>query len=476
MTFTEDYGRGLTSLFASARAFAGFAQRLGVPTENPDIPTARVSFDPEVKRILFEINPDFIEPLTDSEVAAVIAHETYHVLLRHFDSMFDTNTYPDKESLEEACECIINDGLIAHIGHDLPEGHYSGPEYFEQDFSWFSTREGYDFIVNKKKSDSEKTHSSDDNEDADDNDDSNQASSSKGSTDDSDSQGHNHQTPTGCSGFDIDEKDYDDFKEEVARAINRAIGVQTEELPEDVSDMLADFNADPNMPQITQQWSIGHSSSRSTAFVQANDSLNLNWKFLLAKINPKILSAGRPKYRDSWHAPRRKMISSYPDVILPTRRKDPHGSGRGSDVPRVILALDMSYSIPDDLIEKLASLADSIPSDIIVPEPVTWSDWVMPFDSKTRGIVARAGTNIDAVFNYAAKREVETGGKPYVIVITDGDCRFGDPTITMTPKNMETLKSRWFWVGIESQDVLMIKSRFSQVITPNNVYALQDFI
>ena len=103
-------------LSLSSRAFSNMVQRLGYPISNEGIPTAQVQLNMDEQRIEFLINPNFIAELSDSDIAAVLAHEAYHVLLDHLSEMADEDTYPLRAILIDAQECIINDSLPSSVG------------------------------------------------------------------------------------------------------------------------------------------------------------------------------------------------------------------------------------------------------------------------------------------------------------------------------------------------------------------------
>lgn len=547
MTFHDDYTRGFEVLSISAEVFARLSQSIGQPVPNADIPTACVSFDPVQKVIRFEMNPDYISKLSDEEVGAVISHETYHVLLNHFADLPDRKKYPNLKALIQAQECIINDGLFGNVGLDLPNGVLSGPEMYQKDFSLFSTKEGYDFIVGEQppaeesgqgekseqgssdsksdssssgnssnsdgdddsdEKDSEAGASSDENsdpkDDPKDNDskgdaepDADKDGSEKddtGESEDSDensdegSNGDDNEDPEDsdgdsptdhmCGGMNISEDDLQAFKDAVSDAINHAMyGISPDEVPSNVTDTIEAMAHEEGMSIDASGWSVGPIDKSTEYLTQPHADLDLKWADLLARINPKIKSTGRPRQKESWHAPRRKMIGSYPEVILPTYRRKEDPEHKGDSVPMVILALDMSYSIPEYLIQKLASLADSIPSDIIKPHPVTWSNSVLFFDTTARRIVRRSGTNIDNVYDYADKIEKETKTKPYVLVITDGDCRFGGSDYSL-PSRMDRKRvaERWFWMATEPSKLKLIKRNFGEYSPDKNIYSIADFM
>lgn len=514
-SFFNDYKRGMEALFAYAPLFAPFAQALGTP--KPDSThRAAVAFDKNTKRITFVMDPEYIATLTDEEIGAVIAHETYHVVLQHLLDLDNRKMYPDVTSLVDAQECIINDGLEDNLGLALPENCRYGTELYNQSFAWFSTKQGYDFIrdFKKKQEEDDQNQQSDEESDSDgqasgggagadsgsgsnspenqdeeqsdgqssggdQNSDSKSEDDSENTTEDGsgtesgDDSDDDHAGHGFCGGIQVDEEDLGDFVKAAKKMIQGTLDQMDQPLPTDLSDALTDFD----------QPSFGIGNSTDSVFAGQTDNMNMNWRELLAKIDPRVKSRGRLRARDTWARPRRRMMDSYPNVILPSKRvQDPNPNKRGSDLPVFLIALDLSGSIPESLTTKLVSLVEQVPAEFIVPHPVTWSDSVLPWDAETRRIVLKSGTNIDEVYNYAEGLAKENGKPPYVLVITDGDCGFGrsDLYFSNPPRvnvDLEVLNSKWFWMGISPGDTGRITYNFVNKghANANHVFDLKDF-
>lgn len=522
--FMDDYSRGMEMLSLSGRAFANLAQGLGYPIANESIPTAQVQLNMDEQRIEFVINPNFIADLSDSDIAAVIAHETYHVLLDHLSEMADVDTYPLRKILIDAQECIINDSLPSSVGFETMDGTYKGMERHNQDFSNFTTQEGYDFILNKEKEEEEQKDSDQDqdqkpSEDKDDSKDSSDKGdqdqpkdssedekSDEDSDQDADAQAGNggaSEEPgdadaqgggqggagadepqggdtvsgapaEGCHGVVITGEGSDDAKK-VLKALGEAItkavsGIDQNDLPMDIQDALDELR--DNGGDIPQPGYSQGQPKDGFNKIDAYSELNVNWRELLQEINPKMKHSGRPKHKDSWHAPRRRMLHSYPNVILPTRvRLDDPNTKKGDSIPSFVIALDMSGSIPERLLGTLAAFARSVPEKLIKAFPITWSDGHKVFDpERPRDMVQRGGTTLSTVMTYVKKVEKETGTKPYVLVITDG--------AYYVPQEWDKaeIMERWYWMGIQSQDVNNILNSTGAWTTKERVFDLNKFI
>lgn len=526
MTFKQDYMRGLDALHDYAPFFYRIMRFLGVPAENYSIPTAQVSFNPADKTVLFEINPDLIKDMSDEEVGFVVAHEAYHVLLRHLNELQMVDDFPDNMSLVYAHEAIVNDTVKNILGLDHPDMDLVFGERFGADFSGFSTRQGYDWITQNQEqdenvnsgSDDEQSENNENSEDSSDNTsgngsgDSAEGSSDTNSDSDSDSdsansdengdQGENNTEETDQDGSDTDNADsseqdgngkpqygvcggvqvpegyMQDFMKVVADALQDTVADAkdaNESIDGDLLTVLDDFGADTGV-DITGGYGIG--SNTGSMFVGQMDDMNLDWKTLVAEINPDIMSAGGgPKYKDSWRAPRRTMMSVYPKVILPKSVRETGSENNGSEVPTFILALDMSVSIPTHLIAGLANLADTVPEKFVKVMPITWADEVKVFDTKKKEIVRRGGTNIGAVWDYSQKVKKQIGKEPYVFVITDGQCSFNDFYYsTWDDRNAPIVQKNWYWGAIDDPSVKSIKHYMRREVDPNKVYKVEDFL
>jgi predicted metal-dependent peptidase len=147
----------------------------------------------------------------------------------------------------------------------------------------------------------------------------------------------------------------------------------------------------------------------------------MNWNRLLAKINPKVLEAGKKtKIKYDWTKQNRKMVSVYPRAIVPkVKTKDPKPSDKGDSIPVLVIALDLSGSIPRSLVGMLQGLLEDIPEKLIKAYPCTWGTQLYPY--VPGGQLGNGGTDIQNVVKYVKQIKQETNTDPYVLVITDGE-------------------------------------------------------
>lgn len=530
MSLREDYIRGLDAIHDYAPYFYRIMLFVGVPVENYQIPTAQVSYNPRDKKILFEINPDLVAEMSDEEVGFVIAHEAYHVLLNHLYESMDVDEYPDSKTLINAHEAIINDTVDGIIGLDAPQIGLIFGQLFGADFSGFSTREAYDWIAkqnensennlgssnsndssdqsekgNGSKDNAKSGDKSEENTEKDSENDSNSVEKSEddeshendmkeskngdsdsedSSSDSNDSAESNNSQSSGtqaCGGIVIPEGFEKEFNEVLAQDLKdgmKDVKSNKENVPTDFIDILDSIGVETGI-DVTGGYSIGNNTG--SMFAGRMDDMNLDWKMLIAEFNPKIMASGGSKFRDSWTSPNRRMISVYPKVVMPNRVRKDNSGDNGDDVPTFILALDMSYSIPERLIAGLANLADTVPEKFVKVMPVTWSDYVKEFDTNTKEIVQRSGTNIGGVWEYSQKVKKEIGKEPYVFVITDGECFFPNRysysyDFNSCPINDSVVQKNWYWGAIQSKDINKIKKNMSQQVDPEKVYLVDNFL
>lgn len=464
MTLFNDYIRGLEVLEFVSPKLGRFARALGTPVSSEAVPRAAVSFNGDIDNIEFHLNEEYISALTDTEIAAVLAHESNHVILNHlkerYDKVFENDNY-----IVEAHECIINDQIPMKYGIDLPENTYSGPESFGENFAHLTSAEGYEivkkFYENEEKNEPEDSESDDSNDDGDSQD---QSSGNAGSGDSAGSESGSGE-PIACDGFDLSDEDADAAKDAVSKAIAVAFdGDDPEEiereLGSDARDSIEDAMDDASDPNPGgTQYSIGPGGGASVnAERYFGSQVVMNWAKLLEKIDPKILSRGRTQQVTNWTRSHPAMASVYPNVILPSRRKV-GGTGRNKKnaKPAVILALDFSGSIPASILGTLVELAESLPDDRVTPEVITWSDDIQVYD-ENKLTVKRRGTNFPKMIQWVHSYEQKHNIEAYVICVSDG--KFSSQV------NYED--SRFHFVKIDKNDSVL-RHDFA------NVYDLQDF-
>ncbi|CAM6003635.1 unnamed protein product [Sphagnum balticum] len=413
---------------------------MGEPVFTSKEETAFLEVD-NTKHIRFNFNPDFILGPNQDMIPGVIAHEAYHLVLDHFREIADKATFPDTKRLVKAQEIIVND-IIENIYHmPLPEDFWRGKDVLGQDCSQYTSKQIYDLLE-------------------DENDQQESPSGSGGQGEGESQDPHQH----GCGGTHGDgdseqQQNAQDLQDAFDNLLQDAADKEGKSKEELMNDALNDHSG-------------GFSLNGPGGETDGNLSRErLNWKHLLAKINPKIMSSGSPKRRtqNNWMKPNRRMISIYPNAILPTVEPvTSSDDGDGDTIPTFVIALDLSGSIPDHLITTLQGLLEDIPEDLIKAYPCTWSSTLVPFDPKTRKVCVRSGTRLSLVCDYVKKIQAETKTDPYVMVITDG--QVGSKSYWQ--ENGKNPGNTWYWMAIDNSSMGDCRNAAD---SPDLVYNVKDF-
>jgi len=110
-----DLNMHVARLLMNEPFFAALSRRID-KSENRGIPTAAVFVDPKTAQFHMWYNPEWFAGLTDTERAAVLKHEFYHLIFEHV-----TGRRPDGENMmtwNYATDLAIN----SHLQGELPEG------------------------------------------------------------------------------------------------------------------------------------------------------------------------------------------------------------------------------------------------------------------------------------------------------------------------------------------------------------------
>lgn len=518
--FTESLAKfreGLEELLFLNPTLGSMARAMGTPVWDSQQNTAYVTYDSNNKSIMFAFNPDFILQIPTEQVAAVIAHESYHVLLKHLDEFRMDHVYPNKDALQKAQECIINDTVENVHLLKLPDFVMRGKNIVGCDCSPYDTKTVYDMLNSEVDNTDSRSNNSQDrrkppsdgvssgsgsdtgsgesggsesNSDGSDNTngtgDESQGADNTGKNDkDSDVNGKDANTDEdGSAETDVDSpsntgsKEKEDNKsdsdnapveyepcggfqmnnasmDEIANAFGRIISDAAHENGQTIDDFLEDAYAGG-----------GFSISGAAGYTDAVISdARMNWKMLLAEINPKVLEAGKKnrKIRNNWARYDRRLAGSYPDVIIPkVDHLKPKNNDKGDTLPVFIIALDLSGSIPRTLVKTLQGFLDDIPEKLIKAYACTWSSSLVPYD-ESKKVVYSGGTNIQKVVDYVNKIKMETKTDPYVLVITDGQYSH----------NHRKPGKKWFYMGVTQRDVPYIKRTHN--VGDDVVYYVGDF-
>lgn len=435
--FERSFKDGLLELLYLDPNLGTIASRLGMPVVDNTISNASLKWDRQSQKIVFAFNEEFAENADEEMLASVILHETEHLIFDHIPERIEKN-FPNKKILHMAQECINNDIIDTIYQLPLPDDAITGRELLGKDCTSLSTKQVYDLIIDNMppqegegdgQSESQKRQSGQSGQGGGHN-------KSGGHNDENDegdgnnsSDGHNHNEKGGCGGIQVDDDDLLDVEDYLKGLMKQAAHAQNKTYEE-------------MMDEINNTKSGGYSPTGSKiGGPNAPSPTRMNWVQLLAKINPKVLEAGKKtKIKYDWTKQNRRLISVYPKAIVPkVHTKDPKPSEKGDSLPVLVIALDLSGSIPSSLVYMLQGLLEDIPEKLIKAYPCTWGTYLHPYEPG--GPLGNGGTNIDNVSAYVKKIQDETHTDPYVLVITDGEF----------PVNFERPGKDWFFMAIDDR-------------------------
>ena len=378
--FERSFKDGLLELLYLDPNLGAIALGLGMPVIDNSVSTAGLRWDKREKRIVFAVNEEFLENSDEEMIASVILHETEHLIFDHVSERIE-DVFTDKKILHMAQECINNDIIDTIYQLPLPDDAITGRELLHKDCTSLSTKQVYDLLVDQmppqegegegdpngqkgkkgQKGQGGKGqpggNSGGQGEDEDDSD------GGGGEGDESEDEDDQQQQPKGgCGGIQVDDEDVFDVEDYLKDLVDKTAQDKG-------------MTADEFMDEINNTKSGGYSPTGAKISEMRNASpTRMNWTQLLGKINPKVFEAGKKtKVKYDWTTQNRRLISVYPKAIVPkTKTKDPKSSTKGDSIPVLVIALDLSGSIPRNLVKMLQGLLEDITEKLIKAYPITW--------------------------------------------------------------------------------------------------------
>lgn len=428
----KDYKRGLEALYSADPDMYHFVRGMGIPhpESSGTFATALVNDNKGNWRYVFVVNPDYSKSMTDEQVGFALAHEVEHILrLHHFE--FDDEYYSNKRILTAVHEYTINDALLETLALDAPDGVMFGENDWDQSFSDFTTREGYDWIM-------ENALDTDDPESA-----MQDLLQKIAGAMDGESCDHGQSGQQGDSSGDPSDEDVKDAVGKMIADAFKSAASEGDNLSDDA--VFKASEAESNGVNIPGGYSLNKPAGYFTQLGDTDESISMNWGEVLKKINPEFKMGGSDE--DSvyeWRFPNRRYTHCYPKMIVPHYRENLGDEYENGSLPVLIFALDWSGSIPDSAIEIMSSLIDNLPERYFKVRAVSWASELMEFDTETRELVYRGGTDLRLVENYANKVKEENDGiDPHVLVVTDMGFDYG-----YYPEDPDLFLSNWHWANV----------------------------
>jgi len=118
MTF--DLNKHVARLLMNEPFFAALSRT--VDKKVGPIPTACVRVNPDTARFEMMYNPEFLAPLTDTELTGILKHEFYHLLFEHVTGRMPEEVRADFAKYGKCWNFATDLAINSHLINELPEG------------------------------------------------------------------------------------------------------------------------------------------------------------------------------------------------------------------------------------------------------------------------------------------------------------------------------------------------------------------
>jgi hypothetical protein len=387
---------------------------IGSPRPTGVISTAAVSVpldkDP-FKDYHFIFNPQFADKLNTEEMAFVLAHETMHILLNHL-RLFQSPKFDDKQRLNIAADCVINDYLVANMGFNFPVSidGCRGEEIVGFNCANATVREVYDKVPPSPPCDG------------------------------SCQPGGGGQPCDGSCGkgqHPLSDKVLDDH--DWLHGASQAEQDKADETGDDNNALPADLERTKDDDDFQTALPPGTGIGDKVQFMQDN-AVSLKWASLLEEIHPFMYKHG-PKPRAAWHRTPRKL-AGMPQTRLPVHERA-SSDYQGRNKPAIVMALDTSMSIGAEQSNQFVNMARSVPQHKIHLFVCTFTTAYQELDLDNPQWNS-GGTAFDPISQYIEDIVIPNNHKKYpsaVVVVSDLDASFG----TMHPDEKQS--KSWWWLS-----------------------------
>ena len=369
------------------------------------MPTAAVSWDKERKQIRFEFNETFASGLTDAEFAFVVGHEAMHLAICHIflisnrierirknstlsdkDKSVQCNTFMMKANI--AADCVVNDSLvnIYKLAPQLVDMAVYGKKTVGFDCHNLSMEEVYQLLPEVKS--------------------------------------YVFDVHDWDSFLDANGKVDKDFADKIRGFIERnlnnsALSDKENQQLQNAADTFQD----------TQQAGTAPLGQRRPVIKVSRNYVNWN-RLILDLVDAK-------KQEDKWSRPNRKLMSCWPEIILP--RFEPQ------EIEHVFVALDASGSINQDQLSMFVDVVRNSPKRFKI-DAVTFDTRCYSFDILKEDPQGGGGTNFQIIQEYIQKTYKKH--PKCIVVLTDGH---GTPVHPKFP-------DRWVWLLTENSSDVYCKN------------------
>ena len=380
------------------------------PRESVQLVTERKHGSEDLK-IQMLIHAEAFESQTAPQQAFLLSKMALHAMLQHIGER-DSDQFPDKALLADIHEAIVTD-LLLDLFYTPTEDCITGSERFGTPLPGLSTEQAYQMLADEFED-----------------------------TDNTEYTGPFASLPEPAL---------------LQSVLNGFLNdsVSGLEVPEVLVDSLG---ATEEMTSVTADPAKGcsqgiNSQSEVELMAKANPG-KVEWVELLLEVNPDL--GKKPGYaplptRKDWTRRPARLMHMSSDLVLPSYVpvRDPARAGfSGGAKPKMVLALDLSGSIPSSAAQLMAELARMAPAEKIEVVCCTFSHFALPFDhTSDNNEVAYGGTDFSVVERFVRSTMKPGESYPTVVCITDGESSFPDESPTA-----EQLETKWHWLPVSNGD------------------------
>lgn len=384
--------------------------KLGYPVATDIIPTACVGWDDNKKKVIFWFNPEFAKTLSDEEFCFVVAHEGIHLVNAHVFLIYNEMEKMKRQKKSQAevslfmrrmniaMDCVVNDSLTNLYNFPkVLEGDPNDPTkikvFYGQptvgtDCEDLTAMEVYYMLPEEESSPMLDAWENLDNHDL------------------------------WKSFFDENGKFKQDFVDTIRNFVSK--NLQNSSFTDNELQQIQDIKQ--SMKDCTDPYvaKTGREMTGDLRPVDGTDRRALNWN----KILYKFVDTFKPE--DVWSKPNRKLIPSYPDIILP--------SWKDQEKEKIFCAVDVSGSIDYDALKLFISVLRNTPKRFEI-DAITFNTSCYEYDIFGKNMpAAGGGTNFGIIEDY-----IQNNFKKYpkaVFILTDGWGTY------VNPKHAD----RWGWL------------------------------
>jgi len=334
MNIKTRFNKAVQDLVGINHYLAAEVTKLGYPTLEEGIPTAGVGWDENKKKIVFLFNPEFAKSLTDEEMCFTVGHECLHLLYSHVFLLRDEieklkriqksneEIYRFKRKMNIAMDCVVNDSLTNL--YDIPKVFAEDPEISKKVKAFYGketvgiecqdlTAMDVYYLLPEDK---------------------NQESAG-------DVANHKLWESFFDKNGSISKKFIDTMKNFIEK------GMQNSALSDGEASIIDDMKKDLQNSSDAYAAKAGNEAVGQKRPIDGLSRETINWN----KILYQFVDTMRPE--DIWTKPNRKLITIYPEVILP--------SWKDQEKEKIFVAVDASASIDKKALSLFVNVLKNTP-------------------------------------------------------------------------------------------------------------------